>query len=330
MNIYKRFALAVAGLTLTVLVGTVGFHYFEDISFFDALWMTVESVLTIGYGDLVPQELSSKIFALFLIPLGIGVMTYTLGLVAALLIEGELSKTVRRRRMEDKIKRLRNHTIICGFGRVGQNVATQLLDEQLPFVIIDKSFDPKANPNLLYIEGDATEDEFLLRAGIDHASGLVATLPLDAENVFISLTAKGLNPRLQVVARAEKAESEEKLLRAGADKVINPSSIGGRRMAMAIIKPISVDFVDTLLHDKQDAYSVEELVIQDESKLAYKSIAYNRIREKYDATIVAIKRHDHILVNPKSTEILLPGDCVIVFGTKQRLTQFEYDSQNKT
>ncbi len=325
MSTYRKILSTIIGLVVVTLFGAVGFHYFDHIPVFDAVWMTVISLLTVGYGDFVPKSTGAKLFALFIIPIGIGLVTYALGAFVAALIEGNLSKTMWRKRMDRSIKKLENHIIVCGLGRVGQQVVSALKQENVPIVIIDRNISGLENlhKDLLFVEGDSTEDKTLYEAGIERAHGLVATLPNDADNVFISLTAKGINPDIHIVARAERSETEEKLHRAGADKVINPSSIGGRRMAMSILKPISVDFVDTILHAEQEEYSVEEIMVQAGSPLVNRTLQENKVREQYGVTIVAIKRENRIISNPPANEKLLAGDLLIMFGTKIQLAQFE-------
>lgn len=329
MKVYRQVIFAIIGINIVILFGAWGYMYFENTSFFNALWLTIISVLTVGYGDVVPTTKGSKLFAIIIIPLGIALVTYGLGAFAASLIEGKFSRTVWRKRMERKVKRLNNHTILCGLGRVGQQVLSLLLEKKIPVVVIERNKEALeiVPEGICVVEGDATEDETLYRAGIDRANGLVATLPLDADNVLISLTAKGINENMNIVARAEKLETEEKLRRAGADQVINPSSIGGRRMAMSIIKPTSMEYLDTLLQEKDDHLSVEELFILEGSKFANKTLRESRIRESYGVTIVGIKRENHIISNPHADELLLANDLVILFGPKCQLDQFGRDSQ---
>ncbi len=325
MKVYKLTFIALIGMVFIILVGMVGFHILEGLSFFDSLWMTAITVLTVGYGDFTPKTVEGKIFALIIIPFGISIVAYALGTVTAAIIEGELSKTVGRNRMERKINKLQKHIILCGLGRVGQQVAIQLQRENVPLVVIEQDGDvlEKINMDLLSIVGDATEDKVLYQAGIERAKGIISALPEDADNVMISLTAKGIKPNIQVVARAEKIESEVKLRRSGADKVINPSSIGGRRMAMSILKPISIDYVDTILHAKEEEFRIEEIFLQGSASIIGKSLGDMRIRKKYGVTIVAIKRGDTIISNPKTNEMLQEKDIVIVVGTTDQLNKFE-------
>lgn len=325
MRTSKPVFLSILAMGLAIGAGTIGFILSEHLSFFDALWLTVVTILTVGYGDTVPQTFYGKLFALLIIPVGISIVTYATGAVASMMMEGEFSKTVRRRKMRKKIDSLSNHIIVCGFGRVGEQVVRELLKNGTHVVVIEKNTErlEEMTGSLLYIEGDATEDEVLLAAGIERAAGLVAALPADADNVFISLTAKGLNRDIQVVARAERPESEEKLRRAGADKVINPAFLSGRRMAMTILKPVSVDYVDTIFHDHEEEFALEEIRLSPHSPLANRLLRESEIRTRYGVTVVAIQRSNAIISNPSSEEVLHAGDLVIVFGKKEQLDRFE-------
>jgi len=325
MRSSKPVFLSILAMGLAIGIGTIGFSLSEKLPFFDALWLTVVTILTVGYGDTVPQTFYGKLFALLIIPVGISIVTYATGAVASMMMEGEFSKTVRRRKMRKKIDSLSNHIIVCGFGRVGEQVVRELLKNGTHVVVIEKNTErlEEMTGSLLYIEGDATEDEVLLAAGIERAAGLVAALPADADNVFISLTAKGLNRDIQVVARAERPESEEKLRRAGADKVINPAFLSGRRMAMTILKPVSIDYVDTIFHDHEEEFALEEIRISPYSPLANRLLRESEIRPRYGVTVVAIQRGNTIISNPSSEELLQAGDLVIVFGKKDQLDRFE-------
>lgn len=313
-------------MVFVLFLGAIGFMYYEGLSLFDAFWLTLITVLTVGYGDVIPRTHEGKIFAMYLIPLGVGIVSYTIGALTSMMIEGEFSKSVGRKAMKKKIAQLENHIIICGLGRVGEQVVKQLQSHDFPFVIIEQNeqiITESDSQGLLYLVGDATDDTVLLEAGIKKAAGLVATLPQDANNVFIALTAKGLNPNVQIVARAERPQSEEKLRRAGADKVINPSSIGGTQMVMSLLKPLSVEYMEMLLESSKRKYGVEELLIKESSTLINKTIAENSIRKQYGVTIVALVRKNVLMSNPHPEEIIQLGDVMIVFGTDDQLKQFE-------
>lgn len=222
MNARKQLWIAVICMTFVVILGTIGFMTIEEISLFQAFWMTMITVLTVGYGDAVPVTQAGKVFALLIIPVGVGIVTYAIGVVAAMIIEGNLFHAVRRKKMDKQIAQLKNHIIVCGCGRVGLQVVHELQEKNIPFVVVDKDESILEQEKLLFVHGDATEDQVLHNAGILKAAGLVAIVANDAENVFITLTARGLNDTIKIVARSEKPETEEKLRRAGANKVINP------------------------------------------------------------------------------------------------------------
>ncbi|SFF78256.1 voltage-gated potassium channel [Halobacillus alkaliphilus] len=312
-------------LQMLVLFGIIGYMLTEQLSFFDALWLAIVSVLTIGYGDISPETTAGKLLTLILIPLAIGLTTYILAQAAGAIISGEFSREMRKRKMNQKIKDLKNHIIICGFGRVGQQVLHQLHKENHSLVVIESDEDVIARlpEGTLFIRGNATEDEILLQAGLERARGVVVTLPDDADNIFITVTVKGIKPDIYTVVRAERNFSEEKLYRAGADKVINTSNIGGKRMATAITKPISVEYVETVLHDQSNDYNIEEILIQSTSLLIGQTLKEARIREEYGVNIVAIKRGPEIINNPSAANTIMEDDLVIVFGTSEQLKRFE-------
>ena len=218
-----------------------------------------------------------------------------------------------------------NHIIVCGFGRVGEQVVRELVKNGTPVVVIERNTDwlEEMDDSIPYVEGDATEGDVLIAAGIERAAGLIAALPPDANNVFIALTAKGINRDIQVVARAERPESEEKLRRAGADKVINPSFLGGRRMAMTILKPVTVDYVDTIFHDRTEQYAIEEVKIEPHSSSVHTSVGDQAVKTRFRVTIIAIQRQDAIIGNPPPDERFCAGDIVIVFGEKRASEAFE-------
>lgn len=328
MRSSKSLVAAISAMLLAVFVGTLGFSFSEHLSLFDALWLTIVTIFTVGYGDTVPETLFGKIFALLIVPIGVGIVMYATGAVASMMIEGEFSKKVRRHRMDQKIRSLNNHIIICGLGRVGEQVLSEFAKNKKPVVVIEKDKEriEQISEEVLYIQGDATEDKVLMGAGIDRAAGLVATLPDDALNVFVTLTAKGLNPNVQVVARAERFETEEKLRRAGADKVINPSSISGRRMAMSLLKPLSIEYVETILHDETEELEVEEMKIAPHSSLVGTTLRESQIRSRYGVTVVAIRRNNGTISNPKPDEMLYANDVIIVLGTKEQLEKLEKEA----
>ncbi|WP_232713542.1 potassium channel family protein [Bacillus xiapuensis] len=324
---YKHLFNSIAAMILMNIIGTIGFMIFEHLSLFDALWLTVITVLTVGYGDTIPVTQEGKVFALIIIPVSVGIVSYAIGAIASLVVEGEFSTSVRARKMNKKLGRLQQHIIVCGLGRVGEQVLAHVREKQdIQAVFIDRDEEllrRLLKPDECCIHGDATEDQVLKSAGIERASALVATLPSDADNVFITLTAKGLNPQLTIVSRAERDETAAKLRMAGAMKVINPSSIGGKQMVMSILKPLSVEYMDRVLSAGHHEYNIEEISIQPGSPFAGRSLKETDIRNQYSVTIVAILRGNEMLGTPKSEEKLQVHDKIIVFGAEEDLTHFE-------
>ncbi|MGX5567254.1 potassium channel family protein [Bacillus toyonensis] len=328
MNARKQLWIAVVCMTFVVILGTLGFMTIEEISLFQAFWMTMITVLTFGYGDAVPVTQAGKVFALLIIPVGVGIVTYAIGVVAAIIIEGNLFHAVRRKKMDKQIAQLQNHIIVCGCGRVGLQVVHELQEKKIPFVVVDKDESILEKEKLLYIHGDATEDQVLHHAGISKAAGLVAIVANDAENVFITLTARGLNDAIKIVARAEKQETEEKLRRAGANKVINPSSMAGIHIAKGIANPLTVHYIDTVLYGIEQSFVIEEISVGNDSILVNKSLLESDVRNQFDVTILAILRSGDIIHNPTGQEKLQEHDMIIVFGSVEKLGQFEKELQS--
>ncbi|QWG47608.1 potassium channel protein [Bacillus mycoides] len=329
MNARKQLWIAVICMTFVVILGTLGFMTIEEISLFQAFWMTMITVLTVGYGDVVPVTPAGKFFALLIIPVGVGIVTYAMGVVAAMIIEGNLFHAVRRKKMDKQIAQLQKHIIVCGCGRVGLQVVHELQEKKIPFVVVDKDESIFEQEKLLYVHGDATEDQVLHNAGISKAAGLVAIVANDAENVFITLTARGLNGAIKIVARAEKPETEEKLRRAGANKVINPSSMAGIHIAKGIANPLTVHYIDTVLYGIEQSFVIEEIQVGKDSILASKSLLESNVRNQFDVTILAILRDGDIIHNPTGQEKLKEHDMIIVFGSVEKLGQFEKELQSK-
>jgi voltage-gated potassium channel len=280
-----------------LVLGTTGFWFLEGYSLLDAFSVTIGLLTTtsIGYGSVIPLTISGKVFSLILIFIGVSTVAYAFSTIMGLVLDGHLKNMMGRSKMEKKISLLKDHVILCGAGRVGQHVINRLMTEKVPFVVIDRNEEickRLVEEHVLVINDDATMDEVLLQGGIKKATGLIAALPADADNVFVTLTGKELNPGIRVVARADIAESKPKLLRAGADKVISPSVIGGRRMAISILKPVSVDFVETLIHKNDLEFELEEIITSESSTLAGKSLIESKIKQQTGAMIVAIKRND--------------------------------------
>ncbi|WP_141540329.1 potassium channel family protein [Bacillus cereus] len=328
MDARRQLCIAVICMCFVVVLGTIGFMVIEEISLFQAFWMTMITVLTVGYGDAVPLTQAGKVFALLIIPVGVGIVTYAIRVVAAMIIEGNLFHAVRRKKMDKQIAELQGHIIVCGCGRVGLQVVHELQEKNIPFVVVDKEEAFLEKEKFLYVQGDATEDQVLHKAGITKAIGLVAIVANDAENVFITLTARGLNGAIKIVARAERPETEEKLRRAGANKVINPSSMAGIHIAKGIANPLTVHYIDTVLYGTEQSFAIEEVQMGGGSPLSGKTLIESNIRNQFDVTILAILRDGNVIHNPTGQEKLQEHDMIIVFGPVEKLGQFEKELQS--
>jgi voltage-gated potassium channel len=245
-------------------------------------------------------------------------------LVISLSIEGRLKDFFGRKSMNRRIAGLENHIIVCGAGKVGNNVIRRLQEEGQFFVVIEKDlqlYEKLCEQKVLTLHGDATLDEILLQAGIKKAKGLITALSHDADNVYVTLIGKSLNPEMAIVARADRPEAEEKLRRAGATTVIFPSVMGGRQMVSAMLKPVIMDFVENLFYNQELHMDIAEVAISPVSSLVGKTFIENDIKGRFDSIVVAIKRNDRLITNPPGTQIIEAGDILIVLGQRATLSK---------
>jgi voltage-gated potassium channel len=298
----------------------------EGWSFLESLYMTILTFTTVGYDEVHPLSAQGRIFTTFLMLVGVATMLYTLTTVVQYVVEEEFVHSfLRRNRMVARLSRLNGHFIVCGFGRVGQSVAESFLRESVPVVVIDTDPDALARATKMevpFVQGSATEDDTLRAARIDRAKGLVAALGADQDNVFVTLSARGLNQDLQIVARASRADSITNLDRAGADHVISPHQIGGLRMAMSATRPLVVDFLDSLLMSSDDdSQHITEVLVTEGSPLSTGPIG--SVCAPLDVHVLAIRRGGEIIVYPDEDQTCLPGDSVILVGVSRALSSFE-------
>lgn len=319
----RRLIFALLIILLANLVGVIGYQVIEGWNLTDSLFMTVITLATVGYGETHPLSPAGRIFTISLILLGVGGLTYGITAATAFVVEGSLTGIIGRKKMETDIKKLKDHIILCGLGETGRYVAEELLKVRVPFVIIDRVRDRikqfEKIGSILYIEGDATADETLLQAGIHEAKGLVTALPQDPDNLFVTLTARGLNPKLRIVAKLVEPQSRPKLVKAGADSIVCPDSIGGLRMASEMIRPTVVSFLDRMLRASGDAARVEEAKIPAGSKFINLTLSESRIYDKTGLVVIAVARDGNFELNPAPNTQLREGDGLIVCGSVEQL-----------
>jgi voltage-gated potassium channel len=313
---------------LLFFLGITGYSLIEDWNLLDSLYMTVITLSTTGYKEIYPLSNSGRVLTMILIIFGITIFLYALREFNLLLFEG---KFFQERKMQKKINQLENHYIICGYGRMGTKIAQELYKRKTPFVILEKDLEnPEYLENYQYISGDATEDENLIKAGIKNAKGLVSVLSSDIANTFTTLSARGLNPSLKIIARAEEESSKEKLLKAGANRVVLPYEIGGYRITQALLRPTVVDFIDEVFSRSDLGLEIEEVKIKMDSKLNGKSISDSKIRSDFNTIIVGIYRTSGKLIyNPGSDTMIEEGDNLIVIGERKKLNKLQ-EKANET
>jgi voltage-gated potassium channel len=323
----KRLVLSAALIALIVSFGTIGYMGIEGWNFIDSLYMTIITLTTVGFKEVNDLSLSGRIFTIVLLIGGVGTVFYTLGIGAKIIVEGELQEVYGRRRLEKKLKDLRDHYIVCGYGRMGKIVARELKHENLKFAIIEKNeviLDADEKNGTLIIQGDATSDDLLKRVGIERAKCLISVLPTDAENLYVVLSARGLKPDLLIVARAGEEGSEQKLLRAGADRVVSPYHIGGLRMAHTVLKPAVVDFIEFATKSGNIDLQIEEITIQEGSQLVNLSLDECGIGRDLGIIIVAIKQKTgEMRFNPTFRTAIQIGDTLIAVGETSKLAVLE-------
>ena len=313
-------------LLLVVAIGTAGFHYIEGWPWFDGFYMVVTTLTTIGYQEAHPLSHAGRVFNVFIILSGVSLVLVGIGLLSQALLEFELQSFFGRRRMEREIGRLDSHYIICGMGRVGRSVARELARKPVPFVIVESAEVKRqrfAHENWLVIAGDATLEATLREAQIERARGLIAATTTDATNLYIVLTARGLNPRLKIIARASEDGAEKHLLTAGADSVVSPYSFAGQRIAQSLLRPHVVSFLDTATTHLGMDLEIGEIHITTGSKFAGKTLETSRIRQERGIIVLAIKRRDSMRFNPAPDERIEPDDCLIAMGEPAQLRQLE-------
>lgn len=326
MLLPRKLAIAIIVLLSMLLMGTIGFHYLEGWGFFESFYATVVTLSTVGYGDFLPRSKEGMLFTVFLIIVGVGTMLYTIGLVTETMIEGRLKIIMGRGRLEKMIKKMNNHYIICGCGRIGSLICRELAGEKVDFVVIDNNqevIQKIEEEGFVYLRGDATHEKTLLAAGIKTAKGIVCVLSTDAENLYVILTARELNPGIFILSRSEGEESEQRLLRAGANRVESPYMMGGMRMAMAILRPAMLDFVEITTMRQSLELRMDEISMCEGSSYIGKSLEDSNIRQKFGLIVVAVKKESgKMIFNPVAKYVIENNDKLIALGEADNINQF--------
>ncbi len=315
----RRLQAALLALTAIIVVGSLG-YILLGFGLLDALYQTVTTITTVGFREIHPLDTRGQIFTMVLILVGVGTAFYTMGVLLETLVEGQLVDVVGRRRMERKIAGFTGHTIICGWGRVGRTISQYVEGQGQDVVVIDIDAERLASCPHPYILGDATDDEVLERAGVRSARAVVAALDLDASNLFVVVSCRALQPELFIVARARVDANEEKLRRAGADRVVNPQNIGGARIAAFLLQPHVAEFLDVVMHDGSLEFRLAEIRIVAGCSIDGRSLRDAHIRDQTGALILAIRDVDGTFAtNPAPETDLLQGQVLIAVGTEDQL-----------
>ncbi len=320
----KRFIFPIVMLLIVIFAGTLGYVFIEEWSFFNSFYMTIITIGTVGFHEVAEMSQNGRIFTVGLIIFGIGIGGYAIASLTSFIVEGHIRSLFRGKKMEKQIFQLKNHVIVCGYGKTGTEIIEELKKLKQQFVIIEKDehkVDELKEHGQLVLFGDATEDEILEKAGVSNASGLIASLPHDADNVYVVLTAREMNPTLRIIARSIDDQSCKKLVRAGADKVVSPYSIAGRRMARLLLTPGIVDFLEVMVQSSELELKIEEVLLNKGSQFVNKQLRESNIKaETKGAMVIGIKKNDgKVIVNPPGEIVLEGGITLYVLGNNAQI-----------
>ncbi len=333
MTALKKFKIAIFLIISIIIIGTLSYMLIEEKNLLDSLYMTIITISTVGFKEVFELSAAGKIFTIFLIISSLSILAFGLNIINSFILEGEFKDLSRRRRMQKKIKRIKDHYIVCGTGQTAQQVIKEFSDAKVNFVVITHTNEPEKelpkiifNKNITYLEGDATNDEVLKEAKIKQAKGLIAALSTDTDNLFVILSARSLNPNLQIVARTVEESALKKMRKAGASHVISPDIIGGTRMASMILRPSIIDFLDIMCKNDSDlSLKMEQVKIPEKSHINGKTLNEAQIPKKTGLIIVAVKKveSEKFTYNPGPTHMLNSGDTLIVLGKDIQIKSLE-------
>jgi voltage-gated potassium channel len=326
-NALRKLQVALLLVSAIAVLGATGYHFIEGWSWFDSFYMVVTTLATVGYMEIHPLSPLGRAFNIAVIVFGVGAVFFSIGALTQTLMEVELDRALGRRKMARDIEKIEGHYIICGAGRVGRSAAREFERNKVPFVIIE-SREAKAEEKAdewLTLVGDATQEKVLRLARIEHARGIVAATTTDATNIYIVLTARAINPKLKIIARASEEEAEKHLKTAGADVVVSPYGFAGHRIAQSFLRPNVVDFLDIAVsRHAHEELVIEEVRVDSKSRLAGKTIGTSYIHRDMGIMILAIRRQDgQPRFNPTADETILAGDNLIVMGEAAKMSQLE-------
>ena len=324
----KRLIFAVFLLFVVIITGTIGYILIEKWNFLDSIYMTIITIATVGFHEVGELTLFGRIFTIGLIIMGIGIVGYTIANLSAFIIEGDIRNLFKERKMMKQIVKLKNHIIVCGYGKTGLEIIQEFEKFKKNYLIIEKNeqkADELKNQGHLVLLGDATDDMILEKAGVKQADGLIATLSNDADNVYIVLTARGMNPDIRIIAQSIDAQSCKKLLHAGANKIVSPYTIAGRRMARLLLTPGIVNFLEVMVQNQEIELKIEEIYIQDGSSLTGKMLKESNIKAETDgAHVIGIKKgDDKIIINPQGDTVLQEGNTLYALGNNLQIMKLQ-------
>lgn len=321
-------------LASLILVGVIGYSYFLNIGLIDAIYMTIITISTVGFQEVTQMNQSAKVFSIILILFSIGTVSYLVTNIASYFVEGDLKEALKRRKMENKLANMSDHHIICGAGKTGQAIIDVFVKRGVDFVVIDEKeevVNKLVEHNIIALHGNATEEDVLIKANISKAKGLVTALSKDSLNLYVVLTAKTLNPNLNIVTKAVDKRAHHKLMKAGAHNTISPNEIAGRRMAVSLLRPTVISFLDSFIHTGDVDLDLEDVIIDETSELCNLTLKDANIPTKTGLIILAIsKKGDNDLrFNPNSNEMLEAGDAMIVLGQEEQINALQRIAKDK-
>ncbi len=329
LSLKHRPFVVILAFILIILFGTIGYVLLEDYTPLEALYMTVITLTTVGFGEVRPLDNVGRIFTIVLITVGLIFVISQLAYIGEYIIDGHLLRVYRRKRVKKQLSEMENHYIICGYGQMGKVVVSELMSRNAPVVVVDNSPDEElklTENNIPHLLGDATDEETLLSVGIKKAKGLVSVVTKDTDNVFIVLTARDLNKDLFICARASSPGTEKRLIKAGANRVVSPYISGAKRIAQNILRPTVTDFIELALSGEGMELSMEEIKLLPNASIVGKDLIQSELRNNYNLIVIAIKRADGTMIyNPSPREVFQEGDILITIGPKNNLEKFAKD-----